>query len=129
LVGAIVVTGAAIWLVLVMRMTIAHWLVVGVALLVAVIWVAMFARARRRIAAPDRHALSLTPDAMVLIEGKREDRVEWGEIARIDVDEDRLMVKVEARGRDPLYVEPRYGGLGVTELERAIRSAYEAARG
>lgn len=129
MVGAIVIAVCAIWLVVVTRMTLAHWLVVAIAALVSLVWIAMFARARRRLASPDRHELRLTPDELVLVEGPREERLAWGEIARIEVDEDRLVVRIEAPGRDPMTIEPRYGRLGVTELERAIRAAYETASG
>ena len=47
----------------------------------------------------------------------------WDDIASISADEDRLVVAVAPREGEPVVIPPRYGGLGMYELESAIEEA------
>jgi len=84
--------------------------------------------ARRRLRDASRWRLVLGPEGLSLIEGARERRVAWEDVAAIETDDDRLVVEIRLRNEaEPLVVEPRYGGLGVVDLEAAILAAREQA--
>lgn len=127
LVAAVVVAGAAIWLAL-LRPSGAAWICIGGAFVASLAWLGMAAAARRRVQRAEDHRLVIGEDGLTLVEGARVRRSAWEEIEAIEVDEDRLVVVVRLRGEEePIVVEPRYGGLGVFDLDRAIRAAREQA--
>lgn len=125
-VAAIVMAAAALWLYL-LRPPPAVLLCATASVFASLAWLVMVLRARKRLAQPERHRLILDPDALRLIEGESERRIAWSEVVSIATDEERLVVRIETRGTEPLAIEPRYGGLGVYELEAALRRALEAA--
>lgn len=90
-------------------------------------WVAMGLGARRRLVDAARHQIVLTQEGITLVEGAKERRVAWGEVTGIGVDEERLVVRVDVAGAEPLAIEPRYGGMGAYDLERTIQAARDAA--
>jgi hypothetical protein len=102
------------------------WVLVALSLVVAIAWLAMAGRAQKRLRAPAEHALLLDRSGLCLRDGTAERRVVWQDIAAISVDEDRLVVRLDVRGGEPLSIEPRYGGLGVYDLEAALRAALAA---
>jgi hypothetical protein len=126
LVAAAVTGAAALWLAT-LRPPPLVWAFVAGGAIAALAWVARGLAGRRRAASPERHALELGPDALSWTEGTHERRIVWGEIVVIDVDEDRLIVRVHRRGGSPLELEPRYGGLGVYDLARELESARRRA--
>lgn len=128
LTAAIAVLAGAVWLVLVAKDP-AAWVCSGAALLASVAWLVMGLRARGRIRAAERHRLSLEPKALHLVEGSHERRVPWADVERIEVDEERLVVRVSIAEGEPLIIEPRFGGLGVHDLEAAVRRACEVGEG
>lgn len=81
-----------------------------------------FARAAR--------VVSLTLDAagLELVDGERITRLVWTEVARIELDEDLLVVRVVREGHDDLVIEPIYEGVSVYELAEAISSARRTAK-
>lgn len=97
-------------------------------LLASSMWVGMWARARRALGDEARHHLTLDRTELSLSEGPSQSSVPWKEVVEIEVDEDRLVLQVKRTGGSLLSVEPRYGGLGVYDLEARIRRAWEAAR-
>jgi hypothetical protein len=106
----------------------AGWACAALGLLASLMWVGMWARARRVVRDEERHYLALEPGGLRLSEGASETRVPWDEIDEIEVDEDRLVLQVKRTTGAPVRVEPRYGGLGVHDLEAAVRRACQAAR-
>ncbi len=127
LVAAVAAGLAALWIA-VMRPPPLGWVCVAVGALASMGWLAMARRGRRRVADAARHRLVLDPDGLRLVEGDHEERVAWRDVTTVETDEERLVVCVRAHHRpEPLRIEPRYGGLGAYDLERALRRALEAA--
>jgi len=126
LTAAVVVLGGAIWLALVAADP-KLWVCSGAAFLASAAWLAMGLRARGRIRNAEQHRLVLRPQALHLVEGGRERRVLWADVREIEVDEERLVVRVSIADGEPLIIEPRFGGLGVHDLEAAVRRARDRA--
>jgi hypothetical protein len=94
--------------------------------IVGLAWIGAFVRGRRR--ARERVALHLRPDALVIeVSGEECASIPWSQVRRIRVDEERLVVRVEREGNEPLVVEPLWRGVGVHDLARAIDHARAAA--
>lgn len=87
------------------------------------IWLA---RWRRGAAPPSVTYLEVRDDALVRCEGAITDVVPWSDVNEIDVDEDRLLVRIERREGAPLRIEPRYG-LGLYALADELRVAWRRA--
>lgn len=128
LTAALSVTAGAIWLAL-LRPSPIVWVCIAAAAAAALAWLVMGLRAGRRIKDADRHRLVLEPSGLRLIEGPRERRIAWPDVERIEADEERLVLRVSVRGGEPLVIEPRYGRLGVHDLEAVVRRAFDAAQG
>lgn len=128
LIGAAICVAMAIWLgVLRPSWRIGIWAVAGLA--VAAFWVRRFGKSRRTLRRADRCFVALEPERLRVGRGG-EDTLEigWDEVTGVDVDEERLEVRVTRDGADPVYIEPVYGGLGVYELAEAVQRAHEASR-
>lgn len=122
---AVVVTLGAI---VALAFTLPNWVglffaVLGVA--AAAGWTAMIARARRRVAGAV--TLRLTPDGLHYLDGVSTLDLPWSEIDAVDVDEDRLDVRIARRGAAPLRIEPMFRGASVYQLADAIRDAWRAS--
>lgn len=126
LTAAVVVLGGGVWLALVAQDP-KLWVCSGAALLASAAWLAMGLRARRRIRDAERHRLDLRPEALHLLEGRVERRVRWADVRQIEVDEERVVVRVSLADGEPVILEPRFGGLGVHDLEAAVRRARDRA--
>lgn len=123
LLGAVVVLAGGAWLVVSTPTPFAGGMAL-LALLVALAWIGGYVRSRRRTATL---VLSLTPEALEVTLGDRVDRAAWADVAAVVVDEDRLVVKIERRSGEPLVLDPLWRGLGVYDLEAAIRAAWVAS--
>lgn len=126
LTAAVVVLGGAVWLALVAGDP-KLWVCSGAAFVASAVWLVMGLRAGRRIRDAERHRLDLDPHALRLLEGGVERRVPWGDVRHIEVDEERLVVRISIADGEPVVLEPRYGGLGVHDLEAAVRRARDEA--
>ncbi|HJL20357.1 MAG TPA: hypothetical protein RMH99_32115 [Sandaracinaceae bacterium LLY-WYZ-13_1] len=104
------------------------WVVAALGLVGAVFWFRRWARARRVVHDAAHHRLALDPDGLRLVEGDREQAAPWDTVVDVEADEDRLVVRVTRERGDAVLIEPRYGGLGMHDLERAVRRAWDAAR-
>jgi hypothetical protein len=101
--------------------TLVGWIVVIIAAVAALGWTASWNAARRRTAEPRRYTLTLARASLTLDEAGRETTLAWHEVRAVDVDEDRLVVRVHRRTGDaPLLIEPRYEGLSVYALADAL---------
>ncbi len=101
--------------------TLVGWVVVLVASLASVGWAASYAGARRRTSVPIRYTLTLGADALALCEAGRVETLRWEAVRAVDVDEDRLVVRVHRReGGAPLVLEPRYEGVSVYALAELV---------
>ena len=54
--------------------------------------------------------------------------VPWTRVETIEVDEERLVVRVAIEDEDDLVIEPQYGGLGAYDLAEALERARRASR-
>lgn len=84
------------------------------------IWVALARRSVRQLASADDHYLDIADRGLTLRNGAQERSLAWSEVDAVEIDEDRLVVRVRVRGADSLLVEPQYGELGLRELAEAI---------
>lgn len=131
LVAAVVCAVAVILLALADPPILAWMCVLGGAA-ASIAWLVMFARTRKRTEHADDHYVALAPEGVTLSgEGSRRS-VPWARVEEIEVDEERLVVRVAIEGQDDLEIEPQYGGLGAYDLadalERARRASGEASQ-
>lgn len=88
----------------------------------AVIWVILARRNVRQLLRAGDHYLDIDPDGFTLMSGAEKRFVAWSDLDAVEIDEDRLVVRLRVRGRDSLIVEPQYGELGLRELAATIES-------
>jgi hypothetical protein len=67
-----------------------------------------------------RNFVALRGDSLEIQDGSKEVRVAWRDVISATVDEERLVVVVRRRDADPVHVEPRFAGVSVYDLARAI---------
>ena len=84
---------------------------------------AAFARAAREV------SLTLDEAGIAQRDGEQIRRVAWDELARVELDEDLLVVRLVREGQDDLVLEPIYEGASVYELAAAVAEARDAAKG
>ena len=84
------------------------------------LWIRRWARGA---APPSSTYLELRDDALVRRTGDALEVVPWSDVHDVEVDEDRLEVRVERVGSDPLWIEPRYG-LALYALRDELRLAW-----
>lgn len=94
---------------------------------IALLWAAMIARARRRVRG-GTVALRLTPEALSYDDGARTIEIAWRDVRGVDVDEERIAVRIERAEGEAELVEPLFRGVGVYELAEAVRAAWRASR-
>jgi hypothetical protein len=88
------------------------------------LWIARW----RRGPTPATEAYLELSDAVLLRRtGDVVERVPWADVRDVEVDEDRLVVRVERQGETPMLLEPRYG-LGLYALRDEVRLAWRRAR-
>ncbi|MFK7988256.1 MAG: PH domain-containing protein [Sandaracinaceae bacterium] len=96
----------------------------GAGFAAALMWVGLWARGRRLVRRAGDHGLMLAEEGLTLSTPDKTTTVAWDAIEHIEVDEDRLVVELTTREGAPLSLMPRYGGLGMYELEAAIADAH-----
>ena len=120
-------TGLGVALLLVLRPPLFAWLCALGGAVAVLAWIVMFARARRKVARAEEHFVALGPEGVTLSgEGARRE-APWARVYGIEVDEERLVVRVEIEDQDDLEIEPQYGGLGAYDLAEALERARRAA--
>jgi hypothetical protein len=126
LIAGIVVLGCAAWII----STSPDWkalLLAILGLLGGAFWVTSFVRARARLRKATQHSLAIEADGLTLTEGDRVTHLSWTEVRTIEVDEDRLAVRIEKES-GALELEPRYEGVGLYELRGALHDAWKRAQ-
>lgn len=126
LIGAIVVIGSALWIAFT-RPSIVGWGCAALGAAGGLAWIGLVRRGQRRISAADEHYIALEPETLRVVFGGKEQEARWDEVVGVDVDEDRLVVSVTLAKGEPVLLEPTFGGLGVYDLEAAVRQAWKAA--
>jgi hypothetical protein len=84
------------------------------------IWVSLARRNIRQVASAGEHYLDIEDRGLTLRNGTQSRSLAWSEVEAVEIDEDRLAVRVRVRGADSLLVEPQYGELGLRELAETI---------
>jgi hypothetical protein len=97
-----------------------------VAVIAAFAWVVMGLRSQKRVGEP-RCFLRLDREALVLADGE-ERAIAWDAVENVEIDLERLVVRVAVRDAPECVIEPRFGRLGVYDLEAAIKRAWEEVR-
>lgn len=106
------------------------WALVAIplGLAAAFFWVRRFLLARTSLRGEHRGHLDLRSDGFHRVTNEGAEVFLWGRVAAVEVDEDRVALRIELGDDDePVWVEPVYGGLGLYELEAAFRAAREAS--
>lgn len=85
-----------------------------------VLWIV---RWKRGAAPPSSTYLELRDDALVRRTGDAVEVVPWSDVRDVEVDEDRLVVRVDRAAAEPLWIEPRYG-LALYALRDELRLAW-----
>lgn len=119
LTGAAVCLGAAIFIAL-LRPPLVGWVVAIVGLLVALGWTIAGRRGLSRAKASEKYFVALRADALEIQDGPKSIRIAWTDVLSAAVDEERLVVVVRRREEEPLHVEPRFKGVSVYDLAKAI---------
>jgi hypothetical protein len=89
-------------------------------LVFATVWVGLARRSIEQVARAGRHYLDIGTTGFTIHAGAQESYLAWSDIEAVEIDEDRLVVRLRVRGAAPLAVEPQYGGLGLRELAQTI---------
>jgi hypothetical protein len=89
-------------------------------LVFSTLWVALARRSIGQLLSAGNHYLDIGADGFTLMAGAEKRFVAWSEIDAVEIDEDRLVVRLRVRGADSLVVEPQYGELGLRELAETI---------
>jgi hypothetical protein len=119
-IAGLVALAASLWLLLLPHLLPRLLAVVGCAF--GVVWLA---RWRRGVPRSGDGFLELRDDALVRRAEGREDVVPWRAMRDVQVDEDRLVVRVERLDAEPLLIEPRYG-LGLYALCDEVRLVWRS---
>ncbi|MCA9606015.1 MAG: hypothetical protein KC619_10495 [Myxococcales bacterium] len=104
------------------------WIAVAGAAFIAFFWLRRWRGSRALVEADADAYLELREDGFTVAQPGATSRVAWTKVRAVEADEERVAVRVDlADTTDALYVEPTWGGLGLYELEAAIRAAREAS--
>lgn len=126
LVGAALVAACAVWIAL-SDPSALGWVATAVAALASVGWLVSWLRGRRRSRRAEDWYLELGDDALTLAEGAERLQVPWTDVKEVQVDEDRLIVRLDRNDGKPVEIQPRYRDTGLYELGEAIQRAHRDA--
>ena len=124
LVAAVASGVAALWLLVLTDFGWPAIVVAGTVVLAARFWVRSWAQIERAAAGVPTPDIVLDDEALHV--GPR--TLSWAGITRVELDHDRLLVRVVPSEGEPLELEPPYEGLGLDALGRVIDDARRAAR-
>lgn len=95
----------------------------------SVIWVVMARRSVRQLLRAGDHYLDIGTGGFTFMAGAEQRFVTWSDLEAVEIDEDRLLVRLRVTGADPILVEPQYGELGLRELAKTIEDGRIQGRG
>jgi hypothetical protein len=95
--------------------------------LVGLFWLVSARRGLKRAEQSDRFTLKVHARALVIGDGPDTRTIPFDEIARIDVDEDRLDVVVARTHGPEVRIEPLYPGVEIHDLVARLRNAWRQA--
>jgi hypothetical protein len=125
--GAVAALAAAVWMASLGPGAVGAVLVC-IAALAGMGWLLAAAAGRRRARNPGAWSLTLDDEALRLREGAVTTEVPWTEVDLVEVDEDRLVVRVCRTTGETVWLEPRYPGLSVHGLADLVDTRARAAR-
>jgi hypothetical protein len=126
LVAAASVCVASAWMLWASRGALVAWVVVAASLFAVAFWWRSFV-GTERVAHLGRR-LSLTTEGIELA-GPGGFRLDWSSVERIEIDHDRLVLRVVPRAGDVHEIEPPLGGVGLVALAERVARARQAAAG
>ncbi|MEO0323531.1 MAG: hypothetical protein AAF447_11285 [Myxococcota bacterium] len=97
-------------------------------LLIGVGWLFAFRAARRRAAGPER-ALVLGAHALRLELGGPPEDIPWRRMDAVELDDERLMVRIKRPGQRDLTLASPGGGLSLEDFHARMEARWQAARG
>ena len=101
-------------------------LLAGAGVVFATLWLVLARRSVRQLAHAGDHSLDIGSEGLTLKNGAQSSSWAWSDIDAVEIDEDRLAVRLRVRGAAPVAIEPHYGELGLRELAEAIERARQA---
>jgi hypothetical protein len=102
------------------KLSVTLFLTALLAVLLSVAWLAQARRLRRAARETKRPALVAHRDGLLLEESTRNEWLPWSDLARIEVDEERLDIVVTKRDTTVVRIEPRYQGVDLYELVHTL---------
>ncbi len=122
------VSAAASALVLLSNVPVAVFLVALLGLAISVVWLFEARKAAQRAETPQTAFLAAHARGLLWADGPRPPIwVAWDEVMDLDVDEERLTVRVTRKAAPPLHIPPRYPGVEIHELVFKLRKAWAAS--
>ncbi|MFW5920421.1 MAG: hypothetical protein ACOCUS_01175 [Polyangiales bacterium] len=103
-------------------------LVAALGALAALGWIAVGARSRRRMRARERWYLEVDRQGLRLARGGAPLEVPWESVESVEVDEERLVLRLRRRGAEPVEIPPVWRGIGLHELGDVLESVRGSAR-
>ena len=108
------------------------FMVALLAVLLSVAWLAQARRLGRAARDPRRPALTAHAHGLLLEDpgskaASRNEWLLWSDVARIEVDEERLELLLTRHDGSTLRIEPRYQGVDIHELVRTLTQAWGSA--
>lgn len=89
----------------------------------AVIWMALSRRHLTQLAHAADHYLDISPTGLTIQSGTQVRSLAWSDIAAVEIDEDRLAIRLRVTHGAAIPIEPQYGALGLRELAEMIERA------
>lgn len=127
LVAAVVVLLASIWLAA-LGPGLVGWVLVALGLLASLGWMVAWARARRRRRAPERWYLRVDREGLRLAQGGEPRVIPWSSVEAVEVDEDRLTVRLRLADAPPAEIPPIWRGVGLHDLAELLEGGLRSAR-
>lgn len=90
---------------------------------IAIFWVIAWRRTRRLSDELRNSALTLDTDGFTLKSLGERQFYPWSDVCEVEVDEEKLQVRVDLHGRPSLWLDARFGGLGLYDLADRFRRA------
>ena len=92
----------------------------------AVAWMALTRRHLTQLAHAADHYLDIGPAGLTIHAGAQVRSIAWSDIAAVEIDEDRLAVRLRVQVGAAIAIEPQYGSLTLRELAEMIERARTA---
>jgi hypothetical protein len=101
------------------------FLVALLGLILSLAWFAQARKSARRARDPGATYLALHARGLLWSQPPRAPIwVAWDEVSELEVDEERLDVRVSRKAAPPLHIEPCYPGVEIHELVHRLRNAW-----